>query len=65
MGMFPGEMWDNFALQCYLMRYCNISLEPVYRKEYYLTDRNMPMKIPPDYKKVDIATRQYDLYKRP
>jgi hypothetical protein len=60
----PGEMWDNFALQCYLMRYCNISLEPVYRKEFYLTHRTMPMKVPQEYKKVDIATRQYDLYKR-
>jgi 4-amino-4-deoxy-L-arabinose transferase-like glycosyltransferase len=59
----PDTMWNDFSLQCYLVRYFNISLDPFYRKSYYIIDRTMQLSVPADYQKVDIKTGQYDLYK--
>ncbi len=60
-----GGMWDNFALQCYLARYYSISLEPVYQKQFYINDNTMHSLVPTGYKKINVGTWRYDLYKQP
>jgi 4-amino-4-deoxy-L-arabinose transferase-like glycosyltransferase len=58
----PGNMWDEWDLKCYLVRYFNISVEPDYQLQYYIQDKLMDANIPPEYKKVNIPTLQFDLY---
>jgi 4-amino-4-deoxy-L-arabinose transferase-like glycosyltransferase len=60
----PEEMWLDFNLQCYLIRYCNISVEAGYNRDYLINDKNMNIATPAEFKKVDISTMQYHLYKR-
>jgi 4-amino-4-deoxy-L-arabinose transferase-like glycosyltransferase len=59
-----SDMWNNWSLQCYLMRYYNISLESSYKNEYFIWDRTIANDTLANFRKVDIATVQYDLYKR-
>ena len=59
------EMWNEWDLQCYLVRYFNISLDPNALDKYYLVDRQMHLKPPPEnYSKLDIGLIDYDLYVR-
>jgi 4-amino-4-deoxy-L-arabinose transferase-like glycosyltransferase len=60
----PANMWNEWDLQCYLMRYFNISMEPKERKDYFILDNSLKADTLTGYKKVDISTLQYDLYKR-
>lgn len=60
----PQEMWNEWSLQCYLMRYFNISLDAGKKHEYYLLSRSMSPNSMTDYEKMNLATMEYDLYKR-
>lgn len=60
----PSEMWNEWDLQCNFVRYYNISLETSNKKDYFILDRTMHIEIPKEYKKINIGTLQYDLYKR-
>lgn len=60
----PSDMWNEWDLQCYLVRYFNISLETNYENNYCIIDKTIQTDTLTDYKKVDIKTLQYDLYKR-
>ena len=60
----PSAMWNEWDLQCYLVRYFNISLETNYVNNYCIIDKTIQTDTLTDYKKVDIKTLQYDLYKR-
>jgi len=60
----PSEIWADWDLQCYLIRYFNISLETGYKNKYLIIDRNIHTDTLTNYKKIDIKTIQYDLYKR-
>ena len=60
----PPESWNNWSLQCYLMRYFNISLDSDYSRDYLLTDKSIQTDTPVGYKKVEIKTREYNLYRR-
>ncbi len=63
----PFEMWeDEWSLQCYLMRYYYISLDPEYSElqQYFIINNALPLDVPEGYKKVNINTIQYDLYVR-
>lgn len=60
----PQEMWNEWSLQCYLMRYFNISLDVSTNKTYYLVSRSMDSDSIPNYTKMDLKTLEYDLYKR-
>lgn len=60
----PKYMWNEWDLQCYLMRYFNISLEPKFHNYYFILDNSLRADTLTGYKKVDIKTIQYDLYKR-
>jgi hypothetical protein len=59
-----ASMWNDWSLQCYLVRHYNISLYP-YQKKYYnylLLDKTLehvPFSI---YKKMKLNTERYDLY---
>lgn len=60
----PIELWNNFDLQCNLIRYFNISVEAGDKKEYYIMDRTIGIAVPASYVKTDLKTLQYDLYKK-
>ena len=63
----PFEMWeDEWSLQCYLMRYYYISLDPEYSElqHYFIINNALPLTVPEGYKKLNINTIQYDLYVR-
>jgi len=60
----PQEMWNEWSLQCYLIRYYNISLDAGKKQAYYLVSKSMQMDSIPGYSKMDLKTQEYDLYKR-
>lgn len=60
----PIELWNEWDLQCNLIRHYNISLEASDKKEYYIMDRTIATAIPAHYEKIDLGTSKYDLYKR-
>jgi len=63
----PREMWNDWSLQCYLMRYFNISVEPDNQRNYCILDttpRRMKTDTYSDYKKVNLRTLKYALYQR-
>jgi 4-amino-4-deoxy-L-arabinose transferase-like glycosyltransferase len=60
----PEELWNEWDLQCYLMRYFNISLESGNNKTYYILDKSMKADSTMNFKKVDLETLQYDLYRK-
>jgi hypothetical protein len=62
----PEDMYDefDFIFHGFLMRYCNISLDPNESHPYLVTERSMNYPIPDNYEKVDLPTKTYDLYKR-
>lgn len=58
----PEDMWDNFELQCYFIRYYNISLEPEKKLQYYLQESNDAKGPPAGYTKLDAGLEKYDLF---
>jgi len=60
----PVEMWNDWGLQCYLIRYFNISLDPYKRNTFFMTDKSMKTDTLSGYKKINIGTVKYELYKR-
>ncbi len=56
--------WNDWELQCYLMRYCNISISPNYPSDYFIVDRQLPETVPAGYIKLPTVTKRFDLYKR-
>ncbi len=56
--------WNNWSLQCYLIRYFNISLDPVKQNEFFLAEKSVNPVVIPDYNKVIIKTSAFELYKR-
>jgi hypothetical protein len=59
----PSEMWNNWDLQCSMIRYTNISVETSHNREYRISDRMVSDDLT-NYEKVNIGTVQYDLYKK-
>lgn len=60
----PDELWNDWALQCYFIRYFNISLEINDANKYYMIDKQNKMAVPKKYKQINIATLRYNLYQR-
>lgn len=60
----PRDIWNNWDMQCYLIRYFNISLIPELKNNYCIIDNTIKEDTLVNYTKVDIPTIQYDLYKR-
>ena len=60
----PTEMFSEYVLGCYFIRYFNISLKPEEKDEFYMIRKTMSTDSLSEYKKVRIDTKIYDLYKR-
>jgi len=60
----PDKMWNDWGLQCYLIRYFNISLDPGNQNIYFMIEKSMEKDTLKNYKKVNIETLKYNLYKR-
>lgn len=58
------SMWNEWDLQCYLVRHFNISVDPSdNHHHFYLLDKTLD-NLPTDkYEKVALTTKRYDLYK--
>lgn len=57
--------WNDWPLQCYLMRYHNISIDPQHPdNEFRIIDKNSADSTVVNYKKVELPTLQFDLYKK-
>lgn len=57
--------WNDWDLQCYLIRYFNISLEVDNKKDYFIVSKNSPSADTLlGYQKIDIKTSQYNLHRK-
>lgn len=61
----PPEIWDQWDLQCYLIRYYNISLDVNYKNTYCIVYKNTNTDSLKNFRKINVNTLEYDLYKRP
>ncbi|MCD6068817.1 MAG: hypothetical protein K0S33_3643 [Bacteroidetes bacterium] len=60
----PGNIWNHWDFRCYLVRYFNISVDVEKQYEYYLAEKSQSTLVPAEYKKVELSTLGYDVYKR-
>jgi 4-amino-4-deoxy-L-arabinose transferase-like glycosyltransferase len=60
----PTEMFSEYVLGCYFIRYFNISLKPEVEDKFYMIRKTMSLDSLPEYRKVNIETKIYDLYQR-
>jgi 4-amino-4-deoxy-L-arabinose transferase-like glycosyltransferase len=59
----PAGLWNDWSLQCYLMRYSNISLDVSGNQyDFYLKEKATHNDTLPGYKKVDVATDKFELF---
>ncbi len=57
--------WNDWPLQCYLIRYHNISIDPQHPDdEFRIIDKNAKDSTVLNYNKVELPTLQFDLYKK-
>ncbi len=60
----PDRIWNDWSLQCYLIRYCNINMVPGNETKFHLVEKNNRTDSLPGYKSVYIPTSHYDLFSR-
>lgn len=60
----PHSIWEEWDLQCYLIRYFNISVDPDKNYQYYLLDCQLHDAAPAGYKKLDLKLDRYMLYEK-
>jgi hypothetical protein len=60
----PIELWNAWDLQCYLIRYYNISLETGKENRYSIRNTPLPEDSAIRYRRIEISTQQYHLYSR-
>jgi 4-amino-4-deoxy-L-arabinose transferase-like glycosyltransferase len=61
----PTTLWNDWSLQCYLMRYSNTSLDTISgRDDFYLKEKSIGSDTVPDYKRVDVVLDKYELYSK-
>lgn len=56
------ELWQDWNVQCYFMRYFIISLDPGKEYDYFVAPKNE--KINPNYTKINLPTTKLDLYRK-
>jgi len=61
---FPQELWNNWDLQCYLVRYFNIYPEPGYTNQFCIANETTSQDSLLTYTKLNIGTVQFDLYEK-
>jgi len=57
------EIASSHVLECYFIRYYYISLYINKPKQFLMIKKSMAQDIPPDYRKLKIETRIYDVYR--
>lgn len=57
----PVALWNDWSLQCYLMRYYKISLDQDH-DDYFIVKKEIKNLVPPDYHKLEFTTLVYDVY---
>ncbi|MDI6740449.1 MAG: hypothetical protein QME74_08815 [Candidatus Edwardsbacteria bacterium] len=58
------SMWQDWSLQCYLIRYLNVSVDCSEQKRVFsLHEKNITKELGPDYIKVDIPLKEFNLYR--
>ncbi len=62
-GVTP-EIWDNWSLQCYFVRYFNISVEPNRESEYKIIYKKDAKYVMSGYKAIPLNTIDYVLFQR-
>ncbi len=60
----PEQMWNQWDLQCYLIRYFSISLETEGISSYLILDKGLYPDAISNYKIIDLETLKYNLYER-
>ena len=58
----PAEMWNDWGLQCYLVRYYNISLDGNLNNNFCIINNSIPFQLPEEYEKINLKTLNYSLY---
>jgi len=58
----PNAMWNNWPMQCYLMRYYNKHMDEGFRGSLVIVDSHLPLDIPSDYDLIQAPTKRYQLY---
>lgn len=58
------KRWNEWSLQCYLIRFGHISLEGGFNRDYYLHFKEDSLNIPPNYQPVDVSLQMFELYKK-
>jgi Dolichyl-phosphate-mannose-protein mannosyltransferase len=58
------EIAGTYVLECYFIRYYSISLYTDEPKGYLMVKKADKPDIPPDFEKLNIETKVYDIYKR-
>lgn len=57
------DIANTYVLECYFIRYYNISLFVDVPKDYLMITKTMDPPDPGDFEKLDILTKSYDVYK--
>jgi 4-amino-4-deoxy-L-arabinose transferase-like glycosyltransferase len=60
------DMWNEWDMQCYMVRYWNISWDhnEEGKNDFFLLNRSLDYQLDSTYQKLDLPTLKYDLYKR-
>ncbi len=58
------DVYKEYSLECYLIRYFNINLEISKNKEFYIIKKTTKVNALPGYERLNIKTIMYDLYRR-
>jgi len=60
----PPELWNNWDLQCYLMRYFNISLDKNMQHDFLVLEKSAINTSAHLYNKVSLSSLQFDLFRK-
>lgn len=61
----PPEMWNEWPLRCYLVRYYHIGLgQGAQPSGYFLCDSALISKVPQGYEKINLPTARYHLFSK-
>ena len=60
----PREMWNEWDLQCYLIRHFHISVDHQNEHNYFLVRKGQKKLVPKEFEIIPIQTIEYDVYKK-
>jgi hypothetical protein len=56
--------WNEWALQCYLIRYFNISVDHREKHQYFIVNKDKNLITVPGYNKLSLGLDKYDIYQK-